>query len=70
MKIFIIVFSLLFITACSTTVTGPISKKKYNLDVGCTYDMQEYKKEREEVLGEAVKKDTKKKVKIECPTTE
>jgi outer membrane biogenesis lipoprotein LolB len=46
-----LVLAMLLLAACSTTVTGPITGKNYNLDIGCTDDMQAYKREREEAVG-------------------
>lgn len=36
--------------ACSTTVKGPITRKQYQLDVGCTDDMAAYRRAREEAM--------------------
>lgn|GEM_PF-5400829 len=41
---------LLTLGACSTTVKGPITKKQYKLDVGCTDDMEAYRKLREQAV--------------------
>lgn len=67
MKLYAFLFASVFLMACSTTVTGPITKNKYNIDVGCTDDMRDYQKTREEVVIEGMKKE---KIKIDCPTSE
>ena len=36
--------------SCSTTVKGPVTKQKYNLEVGATEDMADYRKQRSEVV--------------------
>mgnify|MGYP006909081982 CR=1 FL=1 len=40
----------LFLVACSTSVRGPMSGKKYEVNVGCTDDMKRYEKQREEAI--------------------
>lgn len=70
MKLNIIFLALLFVSACSATVTGPITKNKYNLDVGCTDDMREYKEARGELLENEIKQPQTKQLMIDCPTAE
>ncbi len=67
MRLFMILAGLL-LAACSTTVTGPVTGKQYNLDVGCTDDMKRYWQEREAVMGETAET-TPAEVKIDCPVT-
>jgi len=52
MKTIIFLLLTLTVIACSTTFTGPVSGKKYNLDVGCTEDMQLYREQRKSVIDE------------------
>ena len=66
MRLFIIL-TVLLLAACSTTVTGPVTGKQYNLDIGCTDNMQDYQRQREAVTGEQVES-PESEVKIDCPT--
>jgi hypothetical protein len=68
MKYSILLMVLWFVSACSSTVTGPVSGSKYNLNVGCTDDMQQYREEREKVVEK--KKQEKIKVELDCPVAE
>ncbi len=52
--------------ACSTQVTGPVSGRKYHVEVGCTEDMKRYREQREQVVGEAPRKLTTKDIMREC----
>ena len=64
MKILLITTLVYLITACSTTITGPITKKKYKLNIGCTSDMEHYKEDREKVIKDIDDKTPD----IDCPT--
>ena len=70
MKLSGYILALLMLTACSTTVTGPITKNKYNLDVGCTDDMRDYKRVRSELVDEVDSKAKVKKIDLDCPVIE
>ncbi len=67
MKNIILIMLVLIVNACSSTFTGPVTGNKYNIDVGCTEDMQHYRQEREAVIN---KKDEKPKVELDCPVIE
>ena len=67
MRLFIIL-TMLLLVACSTTVKGPITGKQYNLDIGCTENMQAYEREREAVVGTKKTDATPPEVEIDCPT--
>ena len=56
-------FAVLTVAACSTTVTGPVTGNKYNLDVGCTDDMRTYREQREIVIDG-------KETELDCPAVE
>jgi hypothetical protein len=58
--------TIFLLSACSTTVTGPITGRQYHVDVGCTENMQAYQREREAVVGTG-KETTAPEVKIDCP---
>lgn len=63
MRIVLLVVSVALLAAC-----GSGSKAKYQLDIGCTDDMREYRDERKQIVKEEKKK---KEIKIEdCPTAE
>lgn len=62
----LIIVTLLLLAACSTQVTGPITGKHYNLDIGCTDNMKNYQREREAVVGEKTDQPAP-EVKIDCP---
>ncbi|MCW9012195.1 MAG: hypothetical protein OQL06_00315 [Gammaproteobacteria bacterium] len=50
-NIFILaLISMLFLTACSSTATGPVTGRKYKVEVGGWKDMEAYKKARKEAL--------------------
>lgn len=66
MRLFIIL-TMLLLVACSTTVTGPVTGKQYQLDLGCTENMQAYERDREAVVGNKTDT-TPPEVKIDCPT--
>jgi hypothetical protein len=66
MRLFIIV-TMLLLVACSTTVKGPVTGKQYQLDIGCTENMQAYERDREAVVGNKTDT-TPPEVKIDCPT--
>jgi len=70
MKLCVVMLTLIFTVACSTTVTGPITKSKYNLDIGCTDDMRDYHRAREQAVEEDTKKSRTKKIDLDCPVTE
>ena len=55
------------LSACSTTATGPITGRQYNIDVGCTDNMKAYTREREAVVGTKTET-TAPEVKLDCPT--
>ena len=44
-------------SACTSTFTGPVTGTKYNVDVGCTDDMQQYRAEREELIDDKESQD-------------
>lgn len=62
-----IILTMLLLAACSTTVTGPVTGKQYQLDIGCTENMQAYERDREAVVGKKTDT-TPPEVKIDCPT--
>lgn len=64
--IMLMVFSVL--AGCSTTVTGPITGRQYNLEIGCTDNMQAYQRERQEVVGKQ-SDGTSGDEKIDCPVS-
>ena len=68
MKNIALVMIVLVMNACSSTFTGPVSGKKYNIDVGCTDDMQQYREERKEVVDKEKKE--KPKIELDCPVDE
>ncbi|MDQ1363817.1 MAG: hypothetical protein QG652_1679 [Pseudomonadota bacterium] len=71
MSLFRCVIALLILAqlaACSTTVTGPITGREYNFDIGCTDNMQAYERDREEVVGKKAD-DTPAEVKLDCPAS-
>ena len=70
MKLYVVMLTLIFTAACSTTVTGPITKNKYNLDVGCTDNMRDYHRAREQAISNNIKKSQTDKVKLDCSVTE
>jgi uncharacterized protein YceK len=70
MKLYGYFLVLLLMSGCSSTVTGPITKNKYNLEVGCTDDMRDYQRVREAVINEEIKKPKKEKIDLDCPATE
>ena len=59
-----LLFIALSMNACSTTVTGPVTGNKYNLDVGCTEDMQSYREQRKSII---VDMERDKINKLDCP---
>jgi hypothetical protein len=62
-----LLFIVLSINACSTTVTGPVTGNKYNLDVGCTEDMQTYREQRNNTIKDI---EREKMNKLDCPNIE
>jgi len=68
MKYIVLLMSVLIVSACSSTFTGPVSGKKYNVDVGCTDDMQQYREERKKIVEK--KKQEKLKIELDCPVEE
>lgn len=65
MRLFILSLGLLLV-ACSTRVTGLVTGREYNLDVGCTDDMQAYAREREQVVAKE-KESSQPPLKRDCP---
>ena len=61
--------SILFLGACSTTVKGPVTKRIYDINVGCTDDMKRYTEERQKLVGDK-KQQTTDPVEFECPPEE
>ena len=70
MKLYAVILALVFTVACSTTVTGPITKNKYNLDIGCTDNMRDYQRTRKDVVKADTEKSTSKKIDLDCPVAE
>ena len=67
MKNIILLLAVLIVAACSTTITGPVTGNKYNLDVGCTDDMQTYREQRKDIIdGEQKRLDNER----DCQTVE
>lgn len=56
------------LAGCSTTVTGPITGKEYNFDLGATDNMQAYEREREKVVCKKLD-GTPGDEKIDCPVS-
>ena len=54
------------LSACTSTFTEPATGTKYNVDVGCTDDMQQYRAEREELIDDKKSQD----VRRDCFTQE
>lgn len=69
MRLLLVLMSFLFLGACSTTVKGPITKRTYDISVGCTEDMKRYSEEREKLVGDK-KHETTEPVEFECPPEE
>ena len=67
MKNIVLIILVLIVNGCSSTFTGPVTGNKYNIDVGCTEDMQQYREERKEVIDK--KKQEKQKIELDCPVT-
>lgn len=65
MRIFWIM-TVLLLTGCSTTVTGPITGRGYNLEIGCTDNMQAYTRERE-AEASTTSETAPPAAKIDCP---
>lgn len=67
MKNIILLLAVLIMAACSTTITGPVTGNKYNLDVSCTDDMQTYREQRKDIIdGEQIRLDNER----DCQTVE
>ena len=66
-KNFTLLFIALSMNACSTTVTGPVTGNKYNLDVGCTEDMQSYREQRKDIIDDM---EREKMDKLGCPNVD
>ncbi len=69
MRLLFLLISLLLLNACSTTVKGPISKRSYDIRVGCTDDMKRYEQERQKIVSDT-KQETAEPVEFECPPEE
>ena len=52
MRNIVLIMFVSIMSACSSKFTGPVTGTKYNVDVGCTDDMQQYRADREEVVGD------------------
>jgi hypothetical protein len=55
MKNIVLFMVVLMVSACSSTFTGPVTGTKYNVDMGCTDDMRQYREDRKEVIGDKSK---------------
>lgn len=66
-KITLLLFIALNMNACSTTVTGPVTGNKYNLDIGCTEDMQSYREQRKKTIEDIQREKTNK---LDCTNDE
>lgn len=42
--------AVLTLAACSTRVSGPLTGREYDVNVGCTDDMKQYAKDREAAM--------------------
>lgn len=60
-----LIILVLTMTACSTTMTGPVTGNKYNLDVGCTEDMRAYREERRKTMDD-IEREKMDKLDLEC----
>ena len=69
MRLLFLLIPFILLGACSTTVKGPITKRTYDINVGCTDDMKRYSEERKEVVVDK-KQDTSEPVSFECPPEE
>ncbi|TNF32692.1 MAG: hypothetical protein EP315_09295 [Gammaproteobacteria bacterium] len=67
MRLLPLLVPVLLLSACSTTVKGPITKRVYDVNVGCTEDMKRYHEERQQVVDEAKDKPQES---FECPPVE
>jgi hypothetical protein len=68
MKNAVLIMLALIMAACSSTVTGPITGKKYSVDVGGTNDMRQYRDDRKEVMDDKCK--NSQKLEEDCPAQE
>ena len=68
MRLFLITI-LFMVVGCSTTVTGPITGRQYDLNLGCTDNMQNYKREREQVV-EKESESAPPAAKLDCPVVD
>ena len=55
MKNTVLIMLMLIPCGCSSTLTGPVTGNKYNIDVGITGDMQQYHDDRKEVIDDKCK---------------
>ena len=55
MRNIVLIVVVLIVSACSGSFTGPVTGTKYDVDMGCTDDMQKYREDREEVIGDKSK---------------
>lgn len=62
-----LVSACLLLTACSTSFTGPVTKRKYEVDVGCTDDMPRYREAREKAMDEKIDDGATRDPELECP---
>ena len=62
-----VLFLVINMLACSAQVTGPVSGRQYDVELGCSEDMQAYKKEREAVTGRKKTKIEARDIDLECP---
>lgn len=69
MRSLLLLIPMLLLGACSTTVEGPVTKRTYQVNVGCTDDMQRYTEERQKLVGDK-KQQTAEPVEFECPPEE
>lgn len=69
MRLLFLLIPLLLQNACSTTVKGPITKRSYDINVGCTDDMKRYTEERQKLVEET-KQEATEPVEFECPPEE
>lgn len=51
----LVLLSGIALQSCSTTVKGPVTRQKYNVEVGGAKDMADYRKQREAEVAKPVK---------------
>ena len=68
MKNTVLIMIMLMLGGCSPTITGPVTGNNYNLDVGGTDDMQQYRDNRNKVIDDKCKES--KNVEQDCSAQE